>query len=98
MTVEPMLKRPISAPRAKRAPTPASITRGWAFRARRRIDLAREYRLDAADEQRADQHEAHRALVGVEIADHALVACEEFGHGARGRRIHAEQVTRDIAG
>ena len=62
-----------------------------------RVDLAGEHRLDAADEQRTHHHHRQRAEVGVELADHALVAREQARHGARSCGVHAVQLAWHVA-
>ena len=91
-TVEPMLKRPISAPR----PTGRGGCSSQCSRSAAR-DLAVRERADARDVQRADEHDGHRAAVRLEPADDALVAAEE-ARDRRGRcAAHAETRARNVA-
>src|SRR3954447_2135135 len=50
------------------------------------------YRLDAADEQRADQDHGHAAERCREVADQSLVARENAGYSPRCRGIHTEEL------
>ena len=95
MTVEPMLKRPISAPRSRShrglGVRPPGLT------APGRGDLAGPDGLHAADEDGPHQDQGHGAGLRLEQADHPLVAGEQPRHGAGGDGVDAEQAPGDVA-
>ncbi len=92
--MEPILKRPISAPRAsctaESALSPVSadmadaVLLGW-------CDQAVPDSLDSGNVHGAHQCQRHQAMIGFELGDDPLISGKQIGQGLDGMRPHTEQ-------